>query len=179
MLYQDNMGYVSKTIILSKGKDRVFYLAYLSSMAMILSILEYLIPKPLPWMRIGLANAITLYAFGVVKPKEVFYIVVARVLSVSLLIGTFLSTTFILSFTGAVTSYFIMFLFYRYLKKLFSLVGISIVGALSSTFSQLIVVNLLYINSKLSYYLLPILASFALVGGIITGYFADFLSRNI
>ena len=179
MQYQDNMGYVTRSIITANKKDRVFYLAYLSSMAIILSILEYLIPKPLPWMRIGLANSITLYAFGIIKPKEVFYIVIARVISVSLLIGTFLSTTFILSFTGALSSYFVMLFLYRYLRKIFSLVGISVIGALTSSFSQLFVVNSLFINSRLSYYLLPLLATFALVGGIITGYFANFLSKNI
>jgi len=179
MQYQDNIGYITKSIQNSNQKDRVFYLAYLSSMAIILSILEYLIPKPLPWMKIGLSNAITLYAFGVVKPKEVFYIVLARVLSVSLLIGTFLSTTFILSLTGAIASYFIMLLLFRHSKKIFSLVGISVIGALTSSFSQLFVVNYLFINSQLSYYLLPVLGGFALVGGIITGYFAEFLARNI
>ena len=179
MQYQDNIGYVTKSIINANKEDRVFYIAYLSSMAIILSVVEYLIPKPFPWMKIGLSNAITLYAFGVMKPKEVFYVVMARVISVSLLIGTFLSTTFILSFTGAITSYFIMLLLYLYLRRIFSLVGISIIGAMVSNFSQLMVVNTLFINSKLSYFFLPVLMGFALGGGIITGYFANFLSRNI
>ena len=173
-------GYITSAIINSRSiDDRIFCLSYLGSMAIMLSILEIAIPKPLPWMKIGLANSVTLYAFGVLKIKEVFVVVLARVLAVSIIIGTFLSTTFVLSLTGAVTSFIVMAVAYRYLKRFISLIGISVLGASASNLSQLMVVNWLFLNSRVSYYLFPILLAVALIGGIITGLFAMFLRRNI
>jgi heptaprenyl diphosphate synthase len=87
---------ISDTIRHSEGEKRVFFMAFLSAMAISLSIVEYIVPKPLPWMRIGLANAITLYSFTVFKPKEVLLVVLARVVATSLLFGSFLSVTFLL-----------------------------------------------------------------------------------
>ena len=65
-------SYISNTIRESEGQRRLFYIAFLSTMAIFLAIAEHMIPKPLPWMRIGLANAITLYAFTIMRPREVF-----------------------------------------------------------------------------------------------------------
>ena len=86
--------YISDTIKESIGQKRVFFIAFLATMAIFLAIAEHMIPKPLPWMRIGLANAITLYAFTILRKREVLLIVVSRVVATSLLIGSFMSLTF-------------------------------------------------------------------------------------
>ncbi len=171
--------FLRNEILKAEGKDRLFYIIYLCSMSMLLSIIEYAVPKPFPWMKVGLANAITLYSFGLLKDKEILLLVVIRVFAVSLIIGTFLSTSFILSLTSAITSFFTMWLFYRLCRKILSLIGISIIGAVTSNVSQLFVVNKIFINSDISYYILPILILIALIGGTITGYFSEFLKRNI
>ena len=170
---------ISNTIKKSEGEKRVFFIAFLSAMAISLAIVEYMVPKPLPWMRIGLANAITLYAFTVLKPKEVLLVVLTRVIAASLLIGSFLSLTFLLSFSGALSSFLVMFLLYTFLKGFFSLVGISIAGALTSNTVQLLMINGLFINSKISYYFLPFILIFALVGGTLSGLFGRFLTKNV
>ena len=63
-------------------------MAFLAAMAISFSIIESMIPKPLPWMRIGLANAITLYSFTVLKPREVLPVVLSRVVATSIMLGT-------------------------------------------------------------------------------------------
>jgi len=148
-------------------------------MAIILSIIENLIPRPLPWMRIGLSNAITLFAFTLLRPGEVFLLIISRILATSLLLGTFMSVTFFLSITGAFSSFLVMYAGFRWFKNIFSIVGISILGALSSNLSQLLVVNVIFINSRLSYYLVPFILLFALGGGVVTGLFAHFLCNNL
>jgi len=170
---------ISETIRKSEGKKRLFFSAFLATMAIFLSIAEAVVPKPLPWMRIGLANAITLYAFGIMRPREVLLIVIARVTATSLLLGTFLSMSFLLSVTSALSSFIVMYFFYTFCRRWFSLVGISILGAVTSNASQLLVVNTLFVNSRLSYYFLPFLFLFALLGGTASGLFGRFLTRNI
>jgi heptaprenyl diphosphate synthase len=170
---------ISKTIRESRGRKRIFCAAFLATLAIFLAIAESIIPKPLPWMRLGLANAITLYAFGVFKPREVLLILVARIVAASLLLGTFLSMGFVLSLTGALSSFVIMLLLYRIRGRWVSLVGISIMGAVTSNAAQLAVVNALFVGSRFSYYLLPFLFLFALIGGTVSGLFGRFLTENL
>jgi heptaprenyl diphosphate synthase len=172
-------SYISESIREATGRRRLFYIAFLATMAIFLAIAEHMIPKPLPWMRIGLANAVTLYAFTILRPKEVFLLVVSRTIAASLLLGSFLSVTFILSFSGAISSFCVMCLLYLFLRPGFSLVGISVAGAFASNMTQLVIVNALFIQSGLSYYFIPVLTGFALVGGILSGLFGRFLSENI
>jgi heptaprenyl diphosphate synthase len=130
-------------------------------------------------MRLGLANAITLYAFSVMKPKEVLLIIVGRVVAASLLLGTFLSMGFVLSLTGALSSFLVMLCMYHLCRRWVSLVGISVLGAVTSNAAQLAVVNAIFVGSRLSYYLLPFLFLFALIGGTVSGLFGRFLTKNL
>jgi heptaprenyl diphosphate synthase len=170
---------ISSVIRESEGRRRVYHAAFLATLAIFLSIAETVIPKPLPWMRLGLANAITLYAFHVMKPKEVLLIVLSRILATSLLLGTFLSMSFILSITGALSSLLVMWVLHFGLGRWVSLVGISIAGAVTSNAVQLGVVNALFIGSRITLYLLPFLFLFALIGGTVSGLFGRFLTENI
>jgi heptaprenyl diphosphate synthase len=130
-------------------------------------------------MRVGLANAVTLFAFGVLRPREVLVMVMLRVTAASLLLGTFLSAGFMLSVVAALSSFAVMYGMYAVLGRWFSLVGISIAGAAASNAAQLAVVNALFIGSNLSYYFLPFLFLFALFGGTVTGLFGRFLAENL
>ena len=170
---------ISKTIRESEGKKRVYCAAFLATLAIFLAIAESIIPRPLPWMRLGLANAITLYAFSVMKPREVLLVIMGRVVATSLLLGTFLSIGFLLSLIGALSSFLVMFFLYRLCTRWLSLVGISILGAVTSNAAQLAVLNAIFVGSRLSYYLLPFLFLFALLGGAISGLFGQFLTDNL
>jgi heptaprenyl diphosphate synthase len=170
---------ISKIIRGSDGNRRVFYAAFLVTFALFLSIAESLIPKPLPWMRLGLANAVTLFAFSVLRPREVLLVVICRVLAASLLLGTFLSVGFLLSFSGALSSFLVMLAMYRFLGRWISVVGVSVAGAATSNAVQLLVVNALFVGSRLSFSLLPILFLFALIGGTVSGLFGRFLTDNL
>jgi heptaprenyl diphosphate synthase len=171
--------YISDAIKASIGQKRVFFIAFLATMAIFLAIAEHMIPKPLPWMRIGLANAITLYAFTILRKREVFLIVLSRVVATSLLIGSFMSLGFLLSIAGAVSSFIMMSMLFSYCRKVFSLVGISILGAVTSNLVQLLLVNAVFVRSSISYYFIPMVLLLALVGGILSGLFGRFLSENL
>jgi heptaprenyl diphosphate synthase len=172
-------GSISPIIRDSEGQRRRFFIAFLATMAIFLSIVEAVIPRPLPWMRIGLTNAVTLYAFSVLRPREVIAMILVRVTAASLLLGTFLSFGFLLSLVSALSSFLVMYGLYAMFSSWFSLVGISIAGAVASNAAQLLVVNLLFIGSSLAYYFLPFLFLFALFGGAVTGLFGRFLTENL
>ena len=171
--------FISTTIRNSQGDKRIFFMAFLGAMAISFSIIESMVPKPLPWMRIGLANAITLYSFTVLRPREVLPVVLSRVVATSILLGTLFSVSFFMSLSGALSSCIIMYLLYTYMRRVFTLVGISVAGAVTSNAAQLTILNLLFINNRISYFFLPFILLFALIGGVLSGLFARFLTENI
>lgn len=174
-----NPRLISRSIQGSEGRDRIFIIGFLATMAIFLSIIEHMVPKPLPWMRVGLANAITLYAFTYMKPKEVFFIVLSRMIAASLFVGSFLSIGFLLSLVGSLSSFCVMYLLFKLFQRFFSLIGISIIGALTSNTSQFLLINILFTNSRLFFYFLPFILLFALIGGSVSGIFGRFLVENI
>ena len=91
----------------------------------------------------------------------------------SLILGTFLTPSFILSFSGSMISTLMMALFYKLstsnFRIRFSLIGISVIGSLSHNFTQIILVYLLFIRSKGVLLLWPWLALSGVIMGVITG----------
>ncbi len=89
----------------------------------------------------------------------------------SFIIGSFLTPSFILSFTGAIVSTFSMILVLKFCdifkKPVFSLIGISIIGAVVHNFTQLIFVFLLFIRNKNIFVLTP----FLIISAVVTGWF--------
>ena len=67
-----------------------------------------------------------------------------------------------------------MFLFYRYLSGIFSLIGVSIIGAASHNFAQVSVAVLMLSNPRIYSYL-----PFLLVVSLFTGYFVGLSSIYI
>ena len=116
--------------------------ASLVAIGCILQISESLIPHPVPGVRLGLANMITLLALVRLGFKSAMEISVLRTVVSSLVMGTFLTPTFILSFSGAITSTIVMWGFwqisYRLPKYGFGLVGISVLGAIIHNITQII-----------------------------------------
>jgi energy-coupling factor transport system permease protein len=90
-------------------------------------------------------------------------------------LGTFLTPTFVLSFSGAVVSAVVMVLLYRFSGRgqfSFSLVGISVGGAASHIMTQVALVYLLFIRSSGVLWLWPWLCLAAVATGVLTGLIA-------
>ena len=81
---------------------KVTQLALLSAVALIIFIVELRIPNlvPIPGVKLGLANIVTVYAVYRYRPVEVFLIVLVRIVLGSMFSGTALS--FLYSLGGAV-----------------------------------------------------------------------------
>ena len=150
-------------------------MALMVSVASGLFALESLIPNPVPWFRLGLANIITLLAITWWGVREALIVLVLRVVLGSLLAGKFLHTIFVLYLSGGLTATLVMGLCSRLGKKVFSLIGISICGALSKNVTQLIVAYFIYIRQISIFSLLPVFLSASLFAGLLIGFIAHLI----
>lgn len=150
--------------------------ALLVTCAATLQIAEGFIPQPLPGLKLGLANMVTLIVLINLGFRAAMEIALLRTLLASLVLGTFLSSSFILSFAGAIASTAVMGLLYRPAALgrgwHLGLVGISVAGALTHCLVQLVLVFLLLIRHAGIFVLLPWLMIGAVATGWITGLIA-------
>src|SRR5690554_2149317 len=112
----------------SRSKTRVEFVALLAACALFLSTIEYLIPKPLPFMRLGLANLPLIIALGLLNWKEYLLLALLKVLGQALITGTIFSYIVLFSLAGTAASIVAMLLTYNLLKSRVSLIGVSIAG---------------------------------------------------
>ena len=155
--------------------DKVVRLAMLVACASVLQVAESFLPHPLPGVRLGLANIITVIAIMYLGPGSAIQLAVLRTLVSSIVLGTFLTPTFVLSFSGGVVSAVVMVLLHRFCGRgqlSFSLIGISVGGAVSHILTQVVLVYLLFIRSSGVLWLWPWLCIAAVVTGVLTGLIA-------
>jgi heptaprenyl diphosphate synthase len=150
-------------------------LSILVACASVLQVAESLLPHPVPGVRLGLANIITVIAMVYIGPASAVELAVLRTLVSSMVLGTFLTPTFVLSFSGGVVSALVMVLLYRLSGRgpfSFGLIGISVGGAVSHIATQVALVYLLFIHSSGVLWLWPWLIVASVVTGIMTGAIA-------
>jgi heptaprenyl diphosphate synthase len=172
------------------GKRRILHISVLIAFASVLQIVESLFPHPLPWLRLGLANMVTLMSLVIFGYGVAIQVAVLRTILSSFLLGTFLTPGFLLSFSGALVSALVMGGIYsldrmgkgnpspRYLSG-FSIIGVSILGALSHNLTQLFVAYFLLIKHRGVFLILPFLIVAAVITGFITGYGANYLITEV
>lgn len=160
------------------GTRRVIFLALLVAMGTALHVVEGMlsIPVPIPGVKLGLANIVTLLAIYLYGFRDGVTVALLRVLLGSLIGGMFLSPGFLLGLTGAVSSSLAMALL---LKRTgcFSMIGISMAGAVAHNIGQLLAASLLLQSGAVIYYL-PILLLTGIPTGILTGYLLNSLLEH-
>ncbi|HWT27087.1 MAG TPA: Gx transporter family protein [Mobilitalea sp.] len=144
----------------------------LVALAFILSYVETLIPLPvpIPGMKLGLANLVVITAIYSMGYKEAFVLSIIRIVLVGFTFGNL--STMIYSLAGGLLSYTMMVLSKK--SKLFSIVGVSIIGGVSHNIGQIIVAILVINNMNLAYYL-----PFLLITGAVTGTLIGILGSMI
>ncbi len=148
--------------------------ALLLSLALVLSVVERWIPLellvPLPGIKLGLANVVTLLAVLELQMTDALALVFIR----SLLLG-FISgpTTFAFSLTGGLLALLVMWGSHRINRGFFSIIGISLQGAAAHNMGQVAVAALLLQEPRLLTMYLPLLLLTGLVTGTLTGLVAQ------
>jgi heptaprenyl diphosphate synthase len=144
-------------------------IAKLAAIAIVLHMVEAFIPSPLPGVKPGIANIVTLFVLYQYGFGTAAWVSILRVFASSLLLGQFLSPTFALSLSGALLSLAVLWLAIRLPKKWFSPISLSIFAAFAHIAGQLIIVRLWLIPNAGVGYLIPIFAAAALFFGLING----------
>ncbi|NOU41228.1 MAG: Gx transporter family protein [Methylotenera sp.] len=153
-------------------------IAKLAAFAIALHMIEAVIPSPLPGVKPGIANIVTLYVLTQYGFATAAWVSILRVFASSLLLGQFLSPTFALSLGGAIISLLMLWLAMHLPKKHFSVVSLSILAAFAHIAGQLMIVRLWLIPHTSVSYLIPIFAIAALFFGVINGLITAKLLYN-
>lgn len=147
------------------------------ALGVVFNLLEtFLVPLGLvvriPGARIGLANVVTLVLLVTEGPGMLWGVTAGRIVLAALLTGTLFSVPFALSVGGSIAALSVMGFLWRHLPRVFSLSGISVIGAVAHNCGQLFVLYLLIPGTRISY-LLPWALLLALPSGWLTGYLAQ------
>lgn len=153
-------------------------LALLAAVALFLAGVEHVIPKPVPFLKLGLANLPVLIGLTVLRPREIFTLVGLKVAGQGLVQGTLFSYIVLFSAAGSLASAAVMLALHRALSPHLSLVGISIMGALASNFAQIAGARLLIFGPS-AWLIAPAFLITGTVSALLLGLFAErFVQRS-
>lgn len=156
---------------------RIVMLGLLTSVAMILSYVESLLPPLLPavpGIKIGLPNVIIIFLLYKAGYRSAAAVSLIRVFLVALLFGNIMTLAY--SLAGAMLSLTLMALCKRF--DVFSTVGVSIVGGVTHNLGQILVAIALFDTVQLGYYMI-VLAFTGTVAGVFIGLAGSLLLRRL
>jgi heptaprenyl diphosphate synthase len=143
-------------------------LAFFTAVASVIQLYENLLfPSSFPF-RIGIANIIILLVIDLFGPGEAILVAASRSILASLLTGKLFSVPFFLGLSGGIFSAVIMGLLFNRFSEL-SIIGISVIGALTHNLTQLFVIFSFFIHNQGIFNLLPWMLLTALVTGMVIG----------
>ena len=144
---------------------RLTYLSVLIAVAIIIGVLESVIPPPVPLagFKWGLSNGIILMVLMLMGPKEGVCAAILKVIIANLLTGRFLGPSFFLGLGGALSSVYMMAML---MKSKFGLIVVSVFGSFVSNLVQLLLAATLFVGSMQVFYL----AGYIIGIGALTGF---------
>lgn len=152
--------------------------AVLTALALAISVAEGLFPLtvliPLPGLRLGLANLVTIFALCRLSSGEAFAILLSRCLLGALVGGNLSALAF--SLTGGVLALLSMWLL-LHLRGL-SLFGVCIAGAAAHNCGQILAAMAVLASPAIAVYLAPLLMA-SLVTGAVTGAASILLVQRV
>jgi len=160
-------------------KNKITTISLLIAIASILFTLENMIPTPLPWFRLGFSNIITLLVLKWWGIKESLIVVTMRVFLGGLLSGKLFNPIFIISLSGSISSAIGMGLLILYCHQIFSIIGVSIIGAVIKNITQLCTAYLLFIKNISIFSLIPVFMIVSLITGAIIGIITYIIDEKL
>ena len=153
-------------------------LAILGAFSLFLSAIEYMIPKPLPFMRIGIANLPLMLAIDIFPFHSFLILAGIKIAGQALITGTLFSYIFLFSLAGTAVSAVSMFAFRRLSgNKLSSFIGAGLLGAMASNITQLALASF-FVFGKAAQYIAPPFLITGIITGISLGIFCEIFTRK-
>lgn len=137
-----------------------------------LSAIEIMIPKPVPFFRIGLANLPIILGIDLFSFPAFVLLLVIKVLGQALISGTLFSYIILFSAIGTFSSGLLMYAMRKIPRKTISFMGISLAGAFVSNSLQFLLAVLLMFG-KSAVYVIPPVFSLGTLTALFLGWFAS------
>lgn len=161
-----------------KDLKKVTNIALLTAMALAISLIEHMIPipVPIPGAKLGFSNMIillTLYFYGM---KSALLVGVLKSFLLMLITGSV--TAFFYSFAGAILASLAMGLSLKLLNRFSSFVGISEIGAFFHNLGQILVAAIFMGNIKMLIYF-PALVMMGVFTSFFVGLSVNYVSSHM
>lgn len=157
--------------------------AKFAALAVVIHVLEAALPSPLPGIKPGLANVVTLIVLWRYGWRPALSVAILRVVAASLLLGTFLSPTFMLSFSGALSALLVLGGLHWLNQKVFAQhlgpVAFSASAALAHMGMQFVVAWQWFLPTPALLNVLPVLLCMALLFGVVSGFIASYVLQAL
>ena len=159
-------------------KDRKA-LPYFAGLCFFLSLIDVLVPKPIPFFRLGLANMAVMLSLDVLSTGAFFLLLLLKVLGQAMLSGTVFSYIVLFSFAGTFASGAVMYLLnFTRKKNILSFLGMGMLGALSSNIAQFFIARFAIFGEG-AYLILPPLFLISMSSFIIGIFANSFYSSSL
>lgn len=157
---------------------KMIFLSLLVSAGLVLSIIENMLPLPIPipGVKLGLVNIVFLITLVLFGFKESMIVVIVRGITMSIATGNI--SGLIYSFPSSVMSTIIMAIIYKRFSEYFSLIGVSLFGAITFNLVQICMASLVMQNFKMFVYL-PIMSLTSIFTGCFIGLVAKVSENQI
>ena len=151
--------------------------AVLTAVALAVFLIEMQIPAlvPIPGVKLGLSNVVTLFAMFAIGPVDALLILLARILLGGIFSGQAISLLY--SLAGGILCYSVTLLMRRVVTQR-QIWVCGVLGAVAHNVGQLAVAVAVTRTAALIYYL-PVLTVSALLTGLFTGLLAQFLNARL
>lgn len=155
---------------------RAALMGVLTALALVAGYLEVLVPLPVsvPGVKLGLGNAVVLFALVRLGARPAGLLMLAKVLCSTLLFANPQMLAF--SLAGGVLSWAVMALAHR--SGLFSVVPVSVLGGIAHNAGQLVAVALL-LSMQVALVNVPVLAIAGAVSGAVIGVVVSSVLRRV
>ncbi|HTZ52884.1 MAG TPA: Gx transporter family protein [Spirochaetia bacterium] len=161
----------------SSPTRRADLVALLGGVCMFLSAIEYMIPKPIPFLRVGIANLPILVGLDLLPVPLLLLVVVLKVIGQGLVGGTLFSYVFLFSAAGSFASALAMLAARRLLGPRMTLVGVGVIGALFGNTAQVLLARLLIFGEG-AWLIAPPFLAVGTVTAVLLGLFAQRFSTR-
>lgn len=162
-------------------------LYFFAAVSLYLSSIEYAVPKPLPFMRLGLANLPVVFAAKRFSFPSFLLLVLLKVLLSSIISGTTFSYVFLFSMAGSFASALAVWCVWHLAAGIkhtlktqnapVSCLGLCLAGSLASSLAQIAVARAVVFGAN-ARYIAPLLLASGLVTALLLGIFANIYEQK-
>jgi heptaprenyl diphosphate synthase len=156
---------------------KIAILGILTSMALMLSIMERIIPLSvaIPGVKLGLANLIIVYVMIKYGLKDAVSVSISRIILASIFAGGM--NSFLYSLSGATLSLIFMAIVYKTFGDSITAIGVSVTGGFFHCVGQVLMAVIYLQNIGMLLYL-PMIAWAGIISGVLIGFISQLLLQN-